>query len=144
MKKISKKASGLGLCSGGLDSILSAQILLEQGVAVEWITFETPFFSAEKAKKAAEKSGIPIHVHNITDIYLPMLKNPPGGYGKNMNPCMDCHTLMFKIAGQKMADDGLTNCFAGMEGDVLPHIAEIRRDQGELFCTERARRFRRQ
>ncbi len=42
-------ARALGLCSGGLDSILSALILREQGVYVEWITFETPFFPSEKA-----------------------------------------------------------------------------------------------
>ena len=35
----------LGLCSGGLDSILSALVLRDQGIDVQWVCFETPFFS---------------------------------------------------------------------------------------------------
>ncbi|MBU4462729.1 MAG: tRNA 4-thiouridine(8) synthase ThiI, partial [Proteobacteria bacterium] len=75
-----KKVRALGLCSGGLDSILSALILRKQGIDVEWVTFETPFFSSEKALHAAQITGIPITVKNITRIYLEMLKNPPCGY----------------------------------------------------------------
>ncbi|MBC2695377.1 MAG: tRNA 4-thiouridine(8) synthase ThiI, partial [Desulfobacteraceae bacterium] len=90
-----KKVRALGLSSGGLDSILSALILRDQGIEVEWISFETPFFSSAKAWQAAYKTKIPITIKNITQVYLKMLKNPPCGYGKHMNPCMDCHALMF-------------------------------------------------
>ena len=31
---------GLGLCSGGLDSILSGLALRSQGIMVEWIPFQ--------------------------------------------------------------------------------------------------------
>lgn len=103
----------LGLCSGGLDSILSALVLRQQGIHVEWITFETPFFSADKARKAAAQTGIPLHVQDITDDYLVMLKAPPAGYGKNMNPCMDCHALMFNKAGHFMAANGFDFLFSG-------------------------------
>jgi len=48
-----KKVRALGLSSGGLDSILSALILRDQGIEVEWISFETPFFSSAKARQAA-------------------------------------------------------------------------------------------
>ncbi|MDX2440987.1 MAG: tRNA 4-thiouridine(8) synthase ThiI, partial [Desulfobacterales bacterium] len=81
----------LGLCSGGLDSILAALVLRRQGIDVEWVTFETPFFSAQKASQAAQITGITLSIKNITTSYLQMLKNPPCGYGQNMNPCMDCH-----------------------------------------------------
>jgi tRNA-specific 2-thiouridylase len=90
----------LGLCSGGLDSILSALLLRKQGIHVEWITFETPFFSADKALKAAAHNAIPLHVIDITPEYITMLKAPPAGYGKNMNPCMDCHAMMFRKAAE--------------------------------------------
>ena len=96
----------LGLCSGGLDSILSALVLRDQGIHVEWITFETPFFSAEKARRAAEQTGIALHVQDITTDYLVLIKNPPAGFGKNMNPCMDCHSLMFRLAGEMMRARG--------------------------------------
>jgi tRNA U34 2-thiouridine synthase MnmA/TrmU len=108
-----KKAKGLGLCSGGLDSMLSALVLKEQGIEVFWVAFETPFFSAEKARKASDQTGVPLTVVDITDRYLPMLKNPPGGYGKHMNPCMDCHALMFRIAGEIMIGKGYDFLFSG-------------------------------
>ncbi len=109
----SGKARALGLTSGGLDSILSALILSKQGIEVEWISFETPFFSAENARKAARENGIPIRVLRITETYLGMLRNPPCGYGKNMNPCMDCHTLMFRLAGEIKAAEGFDFMFSG-------------------------------
>jgi len=108
-----KKARALGLSSGGLDSILSALVLRKHNVEVEWITFETPFFSPEKAIKASEATGIPLTVKNITEEYLEMLKNPHCGYGKNMNPCMDCHSLMFRIAGTVMEENDFDFLFSG-------------------------------
>jgi tRNA U34 2-thiouridine synthase MnmA/TrmU len=103
----------LGLCSGGLDSMLSALVLRHQGLQVEWVSFETPFFKADKARRAASLTGIPLHVQDITDDYLTMLKAPPAGFGKNMNPCMDCHTLMFRKAGLFMQAQGFDFLFSG-------------------------------
>lgn len=108
-----EKIKALGLCSGGLDSILAAIVLQKQGIEVEWISFETPFFSADKAKKAAVMVKIPLMVKNITEIYMQMLRNPSGGYGKNMNPCMDCHALMFRLAGEIMGEKGFHFLFSG-------------------------------
>ena len=113
MKSNQKKSSGLGLCSGGLDSILSGLVLQEQGLHVEWITFETPFFSAEKARKASVITGIPLTIKNITTPYIRMLKAPNCGYGKHMNPCLDCHALMFRMAGEVMKAKGFDFLFSG-------------------------------
>ena len=107
------KVRALGLCSGGLDSILAALVLRSQGIDVEWVTFETPFFSAQKARQASHITGIPLSVRNITSSYLEMLKNPPCGYGQHMNPCMDCHALMFRHAGKIMKDKGFDFLFSG-------------------------------
>ncbi len=108
-----KKVRALGLCSGGLDSILSALVLRRQGIDVEWVAFETPFFSSEKARSTAFITEIPLTVKNITQVYLEMLKNPPCGYGRNMNPCMDCHALMFRLAGEIMKKRGFDFLFSG-------------------------------
>ena len=108
-----KKIRALGLCSGGLDSILSALVLRDQGIEVEWISFETPFFSADKAKAASKHINVPLTVQKITPIYMEMLKQPPAGYGKNMNPCMDCHALMFRLAGEVMTQKGFDFLFSG-------------------------------
>ena len=94
----------IALFSGGLDSIVAVKVIQEQGIDVIGLTFSTPFFSAVKAQAAAESIGLPLIVMDITDEHLKMLKAPRYGYGKNMNPCIDCHTLMLKKAGEKMPD----------------------------------------
>lgn len=108
-----KKARALGLCSGGLDSILSALVLRDQGIDVTWISFETAFFSAEKARKASGMTGVPLITRDISDVYMTMLRSPRLGYGRNMNPCPDCHTLMFRLAGNIMMEDGYDFLFSG-------------------------------
>jgi tRNA U34 2-thiouridine synthase MnmA/TrmU len=108
-----KKARALGLCSGGLDSTLAGLILRDQGIEVEFVTFETPFFNAQKARKASQTTGIPLTVKPLFPDYLNMLKNPPAGYGKHMNPCMDCHALMFKLAGEMMRENQFDFLFSG-------------------------------
>ena len=113
MNSPSKKVRALGLCSGGLDSILSALVLQKQGIEVQWITFETPFFSSKNARQASKTTGIPMMVRNITRPYLKMLKNPNCGYGKYMNPCMDCHAMMFNQAGTIMRKNGFDFLFSG-------------------------------
>ncbi len=103
----------LGLCSGGLDSILSALVLQDQGIEVTWVSFETPFFNAKAAKNAAKQTGIPLIIKDITPEYMEMMRSPKAGFGKNMNPCMDCHALMFKLAGEMMKQQGFHFLFSG-------------------------------
>lgn len=112
-KKTSRMIKALGLCSGGLDSILSALLLKKQGIDVTWISFETPFFSSDAAQKAADQTQIALIKMDITDDYMEMMKQPKAGFGKNMNPCMDCHTLMFKKAGEQMEKQGFDFLFSG-------------------------------
>ena len=108
-----EKIRGLGLCSGGLDSILSAMLLQDQGIEITWISFETPFFSSESAKKASMQTNIPLITLDITKEYMEMMKNPKAGFGKNMNPCMDCHTLMFSMAGKILEEKKFNFLFSG-------------------------------
>lgn len=77
-----KTVKAIGLCSGGLDSILAGLVLRKQGIDVTWVTFDTPFFQPDKAIKASEMTGIPLIVRDITEIYLEMLKNPPWDMAK--------------------------------------------------------------
>ncbi len=103
----------LGLLSGGLDSILAVCVLKEQGIYVSGIVFESPFFGSERAKRAAEALHIPLVVHDITVPHLAMLKKPKHGFGSNMNPCIDCHTLMVQTAGAVMRGEGFDFLFTG-------------------------------
>jgi tRNA-uridine 2-sulfurtransferase len=113
MNSAEKKIKALGLCSGGLDSMLAGLVLREQGIAVEWVAFETPFFSSRKARNAARLTGIPLRVAPVFPEYLVMLRNPLAGYGRQMNPCMDCHALMFRLAGEIMRAEGFDFLFSG-------------------------------
>lgn len=103
----------IALFSGGLDSILAFKVIADQGIAVSGITFETPFFSAAKARLTAERIGLPLAVLDITEEHLQMLHAPRYGYGRNMNPCIDCHTLMLRIAGRRMQEEGADFVFTG-------------------------------
>jgi len=96
------KTRAISLFSGGLDSILAVKILQDQQIDVVGLSFETPFFDAGKARAAARAIDLPLVVMNITDEHLAMLRAPRYGYGRNMNPCLDCHALMLKIAGVRL------------------------------------------
>jgi len=113
LKKSTSPVRALGLCSGGLDSMLAGLVLKNQGIDVTWISFETPFFSADKAKKASEHCNIPLVIQDITTTYMHMMSAPKAGFGKNMNPCMDCHALMFEKAGHIMKKQGFDFLFSG-------------------------------
>jgi tRNA-uridine 2-sulfurtransferase len=104
---------GILLFSGGLDSILTFKVMADQQVDISGLTFSTPFFSAAKAETTAARIGLPLIVLDITEEYLTMLHSPRYGYGKNMNPCIDCRTLMLKTAGRIMEEKGADFIFTG-------------------------------
>lgn len=106
-------SKALGLLSGGLDSSLAAMCLKRQGVDVTCVSFVTPFFGSKKAELAAKQMDIPLIVEDISDVHLDMVKAPEYGYGKNMNPCIDCHAMMFRLAGEMMAERGFDFLFSG-------------------------------
>lgn len=96
------KATGIGLLSGGLDSILAVKVLQEQDLHLLGVTFSTPFFSGQPGIDAGRTAGIDVQVIDLTDKHLAMLRNPVYGFGSQMNPCIDCHALMLREAGQLM------------------------------------------
>jgi len=93
----------LGLMSGGLDSLLAARLLMEQGFRPELVAFVSPFFAPDKARRAAEALGLPLVLLEIYDDLLPLIKKPLHGRGRHLNPCVDCHALMFRKAGDLLA-----------------------------------------
>lgn len=90
------------LFSGGLDSMLAVAFMQRLGYEVIPIFFQTPFFGPGKAQKAANTINTELMVVDITEDYIEMLKKPRYGFGKNMNPCIDCHGLMFRKASELM------------------------------------------
>jgi len=105
--------TGIGLISGGLDSILAARVLQDQGIRIIGVSFVTPFFGSERAEQAAEMLQMELRVMDITQMHLKMLQLPKHGYGKALNPCIDCHALMFREAGKLMEAEGADFLFSG-------------------------------
>jgi tRNA-uridine 2-sulfurtransferase len=88
----------IALVSGGLDSLLAVKLIESQGIFVQGLFFETPFFSSRKAVSTCSKNSIPLQVVPVFDDYMKILLNPSSGYGKFMNPCIDCHAFMLRKA----------------------------------------------
>lgn len=98
----------IALYSGGLDSTLAILIVLRQGIDVTAITFLTHFGCDISDKSscsknpfaASEKFGFEVKLCHLADKFIEIVRNPKYGYGKNMNPCIDCRILMLKEAKQ--------------------------------------------
>ncbi|MFC1867026.1 tRNA 4-thiouridine(8) synthase ThiI [Thermodesulfobacteriota bacterium] len=103
----------LSVFSGGLDSMLASELIRAMDIEVQAFFFETPFFLAAKAKESAKSINLPIKVIDISDRHLDVVKKPKHGYGGNMNPCIDCHALMFRVAGEMMDDEGASFIVTG-------------------------------
>ncbi len=86
--------------SGGLDSILAVKVLQEQGIQVTGLSFDSYFFDSVEAQKTAKQLGIELIVKDISEQQLETVKNPQHGHGSALNPCIDCHGLMFRVAGK--------------------------------------------
>jgi tRNA-uridine 2-sulfurtransferase len=117
------KVKALALFSGGLDSILAVKLMLEQGIDVVAVNFVSPFCLCEKGSdvsKAAKRLGVPLKVVDVGAEYLRMVRNPKHGYGKNMNPCVDCRIFILKKAKKIAAEIGADFIFTGEVLDERP------------------------
>lgn len=110
------------LISGGLDSMLAAKLMIDQGIYVEGVNFFTGFChsghtsairSSKKGKPprndalwVAEQLGIKLHIVDIVEEYKQILLNPKHGYGQNLNPCLDCKIFMVQKAKDWMEENG--------------------------------------
>jgi tRNA U34 2-thiouridine synthase MnmA/TrmU len=110
---MNKPKRGLGLLSGGLDSMLAATVLKAQGVDVTAIFFITPFFGPSRAKASAAHLQLPLILEDITDKFYPLIYAPPRGFGRGHNPCIDCHLLMLREAAARMEPEGFDFLFTG-------------------------------
>jgi len=120
--KVGVKA--LGLLSGGLDSTLAVKLMLEQGVEVETLNFVTPFClcGTKKCDATSVASRFQVKLKRIFlgDEYLKMLRKPKHGYGKNVNPCIDCRILMLKKTKRYAKKIGADFIFTGEVLDERP------------------------
>lgn len=93
----------LALFSGGLDSMLSMKLISDQNIEVVALYMDTGFGVDEEKyevlRRRAALAGASLQVVDMRNEYLrDVLFNPKYGYGKQFNPCIDCHGYMFKTA----------------------------------------------
>jgi len=100
------KRKAIALLSGGLDSLLAAKIVSDQGIEVIGLHLLSPFGCRDDVEKTAASIGAKLIVKEKGEAYLDLVKDPRYGYGKNMNPCVDCRIFMFQIAEKVMHDEG--------------------------------------
>ena len=101
---------GIVLYSGGLDSLIAAKVLLNQNLKIIGFHCILPFIAPDvnpdqlPASKLAEQINLPLHFYKCDKDYIDMVKNPAHGYGKNMNPCIDCKIHFIKKAYEYMKE----------------------------------------
>lgn len=103
------KKKAIALFSGGCDSLISMQLMKEQGIEVVAINFNIGF-GGNKSKleyfhNATAQIGVEfISVDIRKQFFDDVLFAPKYGYGKYFNPCVDCHANMFKNAFLKLVE----------------------------------------
>lgn len=116
------KNKAISLISGGLDSALATKVILDQGIDVVGLHFTSPFASrrerlgGHQAVKSAHELGIRVILKEKGPEYIDVIRNPKHGYGKNMNPCIDCRIFMLQKTKEVMAEE---NASFVITGEVL-------------------------
>lgn len=112
--------TALALLSGGLDSTLAIEVMKRQGIEVIALNIVTAFCRCTasdsckiEAVRVSEKLNVPVKVLNATQEIIEIIKKPKFGFGKNINPCIDCRINLFRTAGKYMKEAGASFIFTG-------------------------------
>ena len=108
----------IALFSGGLDSTLAMKLIIDQGIEVLAININTGFGSTKDRlshmQSMCDQVGAELKIIDIQSEYLQdVLFDPKHGYGKNFNPCIDCHAKMFAVAKRIMQAEGASFLISG-------------------------------
>ena len=108
----------IALFSGGLDSTLAMKLMIDQGIEVLAININTGFGSTkdrlEHMQSMCDQVGAELRIIDIQSEFLQeVLFDPKHGYGKNFNPCIDCHAKMFAVAKRIMEVEGASFLVSG-------------------------------
>ncbi|CAK7055726.1 MAG: tRNA sulfurtransferase [Desulfovibrio sp.] len=105
----------VALFSGGLDSIIAARLIQDQGLTVKCLHFVTPFFDNSNRIPFWKKTyGLNVTTVDIGNDFVAMMKKGPEyGFGSVLNPCVDCKILMMRKAKEIMEQCGAKMIVSG-------------------------------
>ncbi len=108
----------IALFSGGLDSILAVKTLEAQSLRVKCVHFVTPFFGKPAMVPVwRRRFGVDVEVMDVGAHFVQMLRmGPAHGFGKYLNPCVDCKILMMRHVRELLTYYG-ASCVAS--GEVI-------------------------
>lgn len=147
-----KNVRAVGLLSGGLDSILAARLLMEQGIEVTPLHIDTGLTyerrnrltgrereKESRAERAARMLGLDLVTIKTYSDYIPVILNPEHGYGSQMNPCVDCRIFLLRQAKawtEDHVEDGHQFVFTGEvlgqrpNSQLRPALKLVERESG--------------
>ncbi len=111
-----KPIQAIGLVSGGLDSMLAMRLILDQELSVEAVHVVLPVHRPglrTRVLKLTDQLGVPLHIATLEEEFFEIVRRPRHGYGGGMNPCIDCHVLMLRVANERMRQVGASFVFTG-------------------------------
>jgi len=115
----SRSSKAIGLFSGGLDSILAARLVAEQGVSSVLLHFRLPFAAPgriipeERLRRLADVSGASLVSVDAGDDYWDVVREPEFGYVQHLAPCLDCLVYMLRRAAELMREIKADFVFTG-------------------------------
>ncbi|MBD3789707.1 MAG: argininosuccinate synthase [Campylobacterales bacterium] len=135
----------ISLFSGGLDSMLAIKLITDQGIDVTAVHIKTGFGGTKDVtdvlSQRARMAGADFRIVDVREEYIQkVLFTPKYGYGKNFNPCIDCHGYMFRIGKAVMEELGASFIFSGevigqrpmsQRHDAMKQVSALAEDKDE-------------
>ena len=139
------KIRAISLFSGGLDSMIAIKMMSDQGISVTAIHIKTGFGGTKDVSDILEKrakiAGADFRLIDVREEFIQkILFDPKYGYGKNFNPCIDCHGYMFRVGKAIMKQMEASFIFTGevigqrpmsQRHDAMKQVANLALDKDE-------------
>ena len=137
----------VSLFSGGLDSCIAVKLMQEQNIEVVATYIDIGFAGTKENREYLEyitnQLGIELNIIDIKEQFIQdILFSPKYGYGKNFNPCIDCHANMFRVGKYQMEKLNANFMISGevlgqrpmsQRADAMKQVKKLAQDEDNLI-----------